>query len=131
MLSKDNVELCRSADEVMDKLAMEPYNASVMEKTIEDLCIEFPQCNISSDVALPQKVKIIVARANYLEDTIEKMNVEHKAHITELEVRTPGTPPAVREAQVQDLRGYIEMVKDHIAEAQQLLNEASHAWTNI
>ena len=52
-LSKDNEELHRSANEVKDKLVMEQYNANMMEKTIDDLCIEFLHYNISSDVALP------------------------------------------------------------------------------
>lgn len=110
---------------------MEQYNASVMEKTIDDLCVEFPHCNISSNAALPQKVKIIVARAKDLEDTIENMDAKHKVHIAELEARTLGTPLTIREAWVQDLRGYAEMVETHIAEAQQLLNDASQAWTNM
>ena len=110
---------------------MEQYNANVMEKTIEDLCTKFPQRNIPFDATLPQKVKIIVARAKDLEETIEKMDVEHKAHITELEARTPGMPPIVREARVQELRGYVEMVETCIAEAQQFLNEASHTWANM
>lgn len=38
-LSKGNEELCRSENEVKDKLAMEQYNASVIEKTIDDLCV--------------------------------------------------------------------------------------------
>jgi hypothetical protein len=67
---------------------MEQYNTSVMEKTIEDLCAEFPQCNIPSDDVLPLKVKIIVARDKDLQETIEKMDVEHKARITDLEERT-------------------------------------------
>ena len=45
------------------------------------------------------------------------MDVEHKALISELEVRTPGTPSTVREAWAQELRGYAEMVEAHIAEA--------------
>ena len=59
-LSKDNEELRRSANKVKDKLVMEQYNTRVMEKTIDDPCTKFMHCNILSDVALPQKVKIIV-----------------------------------------------------------------------
>jgi hypothetical protein len=42
-----------------------------------------------------------------------------------------GMPPAVREVRVQELRCYVEMVETRVAEAQQLLNEASQAWTNM
>lgn len=92
---------------------------------------KFPQCNILSDATLLQKVNIIVARAKDLEETTKKMDVEHKAHIVEIEARTLGTPPIVREAWVQELRGYAEMVETHITKAQQLLNEASHTWANM
>ena len=110
---------------------MEQYNTSMMEKTIEDLCAKFQQCNILSDATLPQKVKIIGARAEDLEEIIEKMDVEHKAHINELEARTLGMPLIVREAWVQEPRRYAEMVETRIVEAQQLLNEQSHTWTNM
>ena len=54
------------------------------------------KCKIPSDATLPQKLKIIVARAKDLEETIKKMDIEHKACIAELKERTPGMPPAVR-----------------------------------
>ena len=94
-LSKDNEELHKSIDEMKGKLMMEQYNATLVEQTINDLCVEFPQCKIPSDAILPQKLKIIVERAKYLEETIKKMDVEHKACITKLEARTPRTPPAL------------------------------------
>ena len=56
-----------SAEETKNKLAQERYNASQMEKTSNDLCVEFPHCNILADTAIPQKVKIIVSRAKDLE----------------------------------------------------------------
>ena len=65
------------------------------------MCIEFPHCNIPSDVALPWKVNIIVARDKDLEENIDKMDVEHKVRITELEARTPRMPPVEREAWAQ------------------------------
>ena len=110
---------------------MEQYNASLMEKTIDDLYTEFPHCKIPSNVALPQKLKIIVERSKDLEEIIKKMDVEHKARIAEIEARTPGMPPAVREVRVQELGGYAEMVETRVEEAQQLLNEASHTWANM
>ena len=60
-----------------------------------------------------------------------KMDVEHKAHIADLEARTPRTPLEVREACVEELKGYTEIVETHIVEAQQLLNEASHTWIKM
>ena len=46
------------------------------------------------------------------------MDAKHKAHIAEIEARTPGTPPTEREAWAQELRGYVEMVETHVVEAQ-------------
>lgn len=63
-----------------------------MKQKIEDLCVELPQCNISPDAPLSQKVKTIIAKAKDLKETIERMDVEHNAHIVELEARAPGTP---------------------------------------
>ena len=60
---------------------------------IKDLCVELPQCNIQLETPLLQKVKIIAARAKDLEETIERMDAEHKARIVELEAKAPRTPP--------------------------------------
>lgn len=128
-LLKNHEELRRSAEEMKNKLAQERYHTSQMEKMINDLCAEFPHYNIPADVA-PQKVKIIVSKAKDLEKTIEKMDAEHKARVAELEARTPGTPPAERQARTQELRVYANMVEVRIEEAQQLINDASQAWTN-
>lgn len=106
-LLKYHEELRRSAEETKNQLVQEKYNTIQMEKTINNLCAEFLHCNIPADVALSQKVKILVSRAKDLEETIEKMDVEHKAHITE---QTPRTPPAEREAQTQELKGYVDVV---------------------
>ena len=88
-----------------------------MEKTINDLCAEFSHSNILTNDVIPQKVKIIVSRAKDLEETIEKMDVEHKVLITELEARIPGTPPTEREAREQELKGYAEIIEVRIEEA--------------
>ena len=90
---KDHKELHRSIEETKNQLVQEKYNATQLEKTINDLCAEFPHCNIPVDVVLLQKVRIIVSKAKDLEETIEKMDAEHKACIIELEVKTTRTPP--------------------------------------
>ena len=80
------------------KLMKKEYEEIQMKQTIEDLYTELPQCNISSDASLSQKVKIIVARAKDLEEIIKKMDVEHKDRIIELEARVPRMPLEEREA---------------------------------
>ena len=98
---------------------------------INDVCVEFPHCNILANVALPQKVHIIVSKAKDLEDTIEKMDAEYKARIMELEAKPPWMPPIEKEARAQALKGYAGIVEAHIEEAQKLLNDAGEAWTHM
>ena len=47
---------------------------------------------------LTQKVRRIADRAKALEETVVKMEEDHKAQIAELEARAPGTPDADKEA---------------------------------
>ena len=56
--------------------------------------MELPQCNINPKASFLQKVKVIVGRAKELEETVEKMDVEYKAHIVELDrvQRTSNAP---------------------------------------
>ena len=102
-----------------------------MEKMINDLCAEFPHCNIPANAVLPRKVKIIVSIAKDLEEIIEKMDAKHKARIAELEARTPRMSPTEREARMQELKGYADMVEVRIEEDQKLINDASKAWKTM
>ena len=79
------------------------YEEIQLKRSIENPCVDLPQCNISPGTPLSQKVKIIVAREKDLEETIEKMDTQHKARIVEFEARAPGTPPKECEAQVAEL----------------------------
>ena len=61
--------------------------------------MELPQCNIEFTLPLPHKVRRVADRAKALEEivtrmeeTVAKMEEDHKAQITELEARPPGTP---------------------------------------
>lgn len=77
-LAKDNDQLQVKNEAMTIKLVKQEYEESQLKQLIEDLCMELPQCNISSEAPLSQKVKIIVAREKDLEEAIEKMNAEHK-----------------------------------------------------
>lgn len=98
---------------------------------INDLCAKFPHCNIPVDVVLQQKVRIIVSKSKDLEETIEKMDAEHKPRIAELKVKTRGTPPTEKEAWMQALKDYAGTAEVRIEKAQKLINDASKAWTNM
>ena len=89
---KDTEELRRSTEEAKNRFVQEKYNVTELEKMINHICAKFPHCNISVDARLPHKVRIIVSKANDLEEMIEKMDAEHKAHIMELKEKTTGMP---------------------------------------
>ena len=47
--------------------------------------MELPECNIEFSLPLTQKVRRIADRAKALEETVVKMEEDHKAQIVELE----------------------------------------------
>ena len=98
---------------------------------LADLHVELPQCNIQQQAPLSQKVKIIIARENNLEETIEKMDAEHKARITELEAKQPGTLPEEREARFVAVQSYATTIELHLDETQKLLDEGTSTWTTM
>ena len=53
---------------------------------------------------LAQKVRRVADRAKALEETVTKMEEDHKAQITELEARAPGTPQVDKEAREEAFR---------------------------
>lgn len=92
-LTKDNDQLRAKNESMKIKMMKQEYEESELKRSIEDLRTELPQCNISLDAPLSQKVKINVAKTKDLEETIEKMDAEHKACITKLKAKVPGMPP--------------------------------------
>lgn len=118
------------------------YEESQLKWSIEELCEELPQCNISLDDMLPQQVKRIIARVKDLDDSMErmkvehksriaKMEVEHKARIAELETKEPGTPPVENEARAVELQACAPTIDSHLVEMKQLLNEEMHMWMTM
>ena len=80
---------------------------------------------------LMQKVRRVADRANALEETITKMEEDHKAQIAELEARTPGTPQADKEARVEAFRLISAQMKSHIDDAQSVLSDAMNTWSEL
>ena len=66
-----------------------------------------------------------------MEETIEKMDVEHKARIAELEARVPGMPPKEHKSWVAELQDYATTIETRLAETQKLLDEATETWTTM
>ena len=72
-----------------------------LSQVLQNITLELPQCNIEFSLPIMQKVRRIVDRAKALEETMAKMEEDHKAQIAELEARAPGTPEADKEARAQ------------------------------
>ena len=53
---------------------------------------------------LTQKVRRVTNKAKDLEETVTKMEEDHKVQIVELEARAPGTPEVDKEAMAQAFR---------------------------
>ena len=113
------------------KLMKQEYEESQMKQTIEDLCAELPQFNISSEAPLSQKVKIIVEKEKDFEETIEKMDAENKARIVELEARAPRMPPIECGARVAELQSCAATIETRLAETHKLLNETTETWITM
>ena len=113
------------------KLMKREYEERQLKWSIEYLCVELPQCNIAPDTPLSQNVKIIVARAKDLEETIEKMDVAHKACIIELDARVPRMLPEECKAQVAELQGCAETIETRLVKTQKFLNEATKMWRTM
>ena len=86
--------------------------------------MELPQCNIEFSLPLTQKVRRVVDRAKDLEETVAKMEEDHKAQIVELEARAPSTPQADKEARVDAFRLTSAQMKSRIDDAQSVLADA-------
>lgn len=76
---------------------------------------------------LLQKVKIITTRDKDLEETIERMDVEHKALIAELEAKAPETLPKEGKERTQALWAFLATIAKHLEDAQKLLDETTNA----
>ena len=73
-------------------------------QALQSIALELPQCNIEFSLPLMQKVRIFADRAKALEETVTKMEEDHKAQIAELESRPLGTPQEDKEARVEAFR---------------------------
>ena len=65
------------------------------------------------------------------EETVVKMEEDHKAQIVELEARAPGTPEVDREARAQAFRITSMQMKCHIDDAEALLADATKTWSKL
>ena len=93
--------------------------------------MELSQCNIEFALPLTQKVRRIVDRAKALEETVAKMEEDHKAQIAELEARPPGTPQEKKEARVEAFQLTSTQMKSRIDDALSVLADATNTWSEL
>ena len=80
---------------------------------------------------LIQKVRRVADRAKALEETVTKMEEDHKAQIVELKVRAPSTPQEDKEARAEAFRLMVTQMKSRIDDTQSLLDEATKTWSEL
>ena len=80
---------------------------------------------------LPKKVRRIADREKALEETMAKMEEDHKAQIAELEARAPGMPEVDKEARAQAFRHTSTQIKCCIDYAESLLADATKTWLEL
>ena len=68
-----------------------------LSQVLQNIALELPQCNIEFSLPPTQKVRRIADRAKDLEETMAKMEEDHKVQIAELEAQAPSTPKAEKE----------------------------------
>ena len=78
-----------------------------------------------------QKVRRIADRAKALEETVVKMEEDHRAQIAELEAWAPGTPQADKEARENTFRLTSTQMQSHIDDARSLLTDAMTIWSEL
>ena len=66
-----------------------------------------------------------------MEETMVKMEEDHKAQIAELEARAPSTPEEDKEARAQAFRLTSMQMKCRIDDAESLLADATKTWSEL
>ena len=92
---------------------------------LQNITLDLPKCNIDFSLPLPHKVRRIADRAKALEETMAKMEEDHKVQIAELEARAPSTPEADKETRAQAFRLTSTQMKSCIDDAESLLADAT------
>ena len=84
-LRQKNAELTASFQKKAEELRTYEEREQDLSQALQSIALELPQCNIAFVLPLTQKVRRVAERAKALEETVTKMEEDHKAQITELE----------------------------------------------
>ena len=84
-LRKQNAELTAGFHKQTEELRVHEEKEQDLIQVLQNITLELPQCNIDFSLPLTQKARRIADRAKALEETVAKMEEDHKAQIAELE----------------------------------------------
>ena len=130
-LKKENDQLQAQNTSILENLAQKEEEEHRMTQTIEGLCAELPRCNIQLEAPLLHKVKSIVGRDKELEEIVERMDVEYKYHITELEDRRSTMPLEQHKERTKELKALATTIMLHLHDTQNLLDETTTTWATM
>ena len=130
-LRQQNAELTARFQTKAEELRTYEKREQDLSQVLQSIALELPQCNIEFALPLTQKVRRVADRAKALEETVTKMEEDHKAQITELEARAPGTPQADKEARTEAFRLTSTQMKCLIDDVESLLADAMKTWSNL
>ena len=130
-LIQQNAELTAGFQTKAEELWQYEEREQDLSQVLQNIALELPQCNIEFSLPLTQKGRRIEDRAKALEETVAKMEEDHKVHIAELEARAPGTPEEDKEAWTQAFRITSTQMKCCIDDAESLLADATKTWSEL
>ena len=84
-LKQKNAELTAGFQKKAEELRTHEEREQDLHQVLQSIALELPQCNIEFSLPLMQKVRRVAEREKALEETVTKMEEEHKAQIAELE----------------------------------------------
>ena len=105
---------------------------ATLARVLDKACRSLPDFNIQAEEEPEQRIVKLKDYAQQSRSQIEKMKVEHEAHIAELQLRLiPESPPEVREHRLRDIQASATKISDLVSSASNILDESVKAWTNL
>ena len=137
-LKQQNAALATSYQIKADELKTYQDRDQELSQVLQSIALELPKCNIELTLPTPQKLRRVADRAKDLEEivtkmeeTVAKMEGDHRAQIAELEAQAPGTPHIDKEARIEAFRLTSAQMKSRIDEALSILTEVTNTWAEL
>jgi hypothetical protein len=130
-LQSQEIELKESHQNISAKLALYEAQDTGIRTAIEEIAQELPACEIQPDLPLVAKVQIIGGRVKTLEQEKVAMAEDHRTQIAELEARVAAQTTDDAQVQFEALSRASMQMKNRVQEAENLMNQAMEAWTEL